>query len=102
MASSTDNQNVDGGVNVEQEGESDNTSSDNGDDTEKREDVVDGETKLSKGKLRKLKRKENALKYRHEKRSVSFSSMNNMYVTCFVQKDTKLIPMNTSLAEIYG
>ena len=48
----------------------DNDLDDNNADTEKQVASMGSETKLSKRQLRKMKKKENTLKYRAEKRSV--------------------------------
>ena len=52
----------------------DNDLDDNNADTEKQVASMGSETKLSKRQMRKIKKKENTLKYRAEKRSVCMNT----------------------------
>ena len=77
MTSITTPENIsdEGAEEKEQEEETSNASDDNdfddnNADTEKQVASMGSETKLSKRQLRKMKKKENTLKYRAEKRSV--------------------------------
>ena len=81
MASAVDDQNPGEEANVEESDESSGG-------TEKSETVAEGEAKLSKSKLRKLKKKENALKYRQEKRLLKIIDLEHRLVVSSINDST--------------